>query len=174
VPDWIAEGPPSAVLIPIFEDEGEPWVLFTRRAQQMRRHSGEVSFPGGRFDEADGTLLTTALREAHEEIGLAPTDVDIVGELAPIATYTSRIMINSYVGLLAGRPTALVPNPHEVELVLTLPVRELMAPTTFREEIWTRPGRGTLAMPFFEVVGDTIWGATGQFVFQLLALLARG
>jgi 8-oxo-dGTP pyrophosphatase MutT (NUDIX family) len=171
VPDWIAEGAPSAVLIPIFEDEGEPWILFTRRAQEMRRHSGEMSFPGGRYDDADGSLLTTALREAHEEIGLEPVAVDIVGELAPIATYSSRTMINSYVGVLPGRPTTLVPNPREVELILTLPVRELLAPETFREEIWTRPERGVLRMPFFELVGDTIWGATGHFVFQLLSLV---
>jgi 8-oxo-dGTP pyrophosphatase MutT (NUDIX family) len=172
IPDWVAQGAPSAVLIPIFEDEGESWILFTRRAQEMRRHRGEVSFPGGRRDDTDESLLATALREAHEEIGLDPAAVEIVGELAPIATFSSRTMIHPYVGLLAGRPLDLVPNPAEVELVLTVPVRELLAPDTFREEIWNRPDRGYTRMPFFEVVGDTIWGATGYFVFELLALLS--
>jgi hypothetical protein len=74
--------------------------------------------------------------------------------------------------VLPGPPKDLVPNPTEVELILTVPVRELLDPDTFREEIWDRPDRGLSRMPFFEIVGDTIWGATGHFVFQLLALLS--
>jgi 8-oxo-dGTP pyrophosphatase MutT (NUDIX family) len=172
VPEALAADSPAAVLVPIFEDDGEPMILFTRRAQEMRRHRGEVSFPGGRADATDDDLLATALREAWEEIGLDPASVEIVGELNPIATVTAQTMIHPYVGVLPGRPKDLVPNPTEVELILTVPVRELLAPDTFREEIWDRPDRGLTRMPFFEIVGDTIWGATGHFVFQLLSLLS--
>jgi 8-oxo-dGTP pyrophosphatase MutT (NUDIX family) len=172
VPEAFAVGPPAAVLVPIFEDDGEPMILFTRRAQEMRRHRGEVSFPGGRVDPTDESFLATALREAWEEIALDPASVEIVGELNPIATVSAQTMIHPYVGVLPGPPKDLVPNPTEVELILTVPVRELLDPDTFREEIWDRPDRGLSRMPFFEIVGDTIWGATGHFVFQLLALLS--
>jgi 8-oxo-dGTP pyrophosphatase MutT (NUDIX family) len=170
VPDAFGDGDPAAVLVPIFDDDGEPTILFTRRSQDMRRHRGEVSFPGGRQDPGE-TLAETALREAWEEIALDPATVEIVGELNPIATVTAQTMIHPFVGVLPGRPLDLVPSPIEVELILTVPIRELLAPDTFREEIWDRPDRPVMRMPIFEIVGDTIWGATGHFLFQLLSLI---
>jgi 8-oxo-dGTP pyrophosphatase MutT (NUDIX family) len=171
VPQEFAVGAVAAVLVPIFDDDGEPTILFTRRAQEMRRHRGEVSFPGGRHDATDEHLQATALRESWEEINLDPASVEVIGELNPIATVTAQTMIHPYVGILPGRPTALVASPSEVELILEVPIRELLAPETFREEVWVRPGRVTMHMPIFEIVGDTIWGATGHFVFQLLSLI---
>ena len=168
-PDWMARARPSAVLVPVFEEDGEAWMLFTRRAQHLRNHRGEVSFPGGRQDEGE-TLLETALREAREEIGLYASDVEVLGELDHIMTFSSQTAIVPFVGALPGRPLDLKPNPDEVELVLTLPVRELLHADTFHEEVWNFLG-GERPMMFFDVVGDTIWGATARILYGLLSLI---
>jgi 8-oxo-dGTP pyrophosphatase MutT (NUDIX family) len=160
----------SAVLAPLYERGGEPYVILTRRAQHLRSHRGEVSFPGG-GREGDETLLATALREAHEETGLDPQAVTIVGELDHLETVTSRSFIVPFVGMLPGRPT-LEPNPSEVELILHVPVNELLMDGVFREERWGLP---PLDRPiyFFEIVGDTIWGATAAMLRNLLAIATR-
>ncbi len=160
---------PSAVLIPIYEHDGELWVVLTRRAQSLRTHRGEVSFPGGRADPGE-TMVQAALREANEEVFLDPLLVEPLGELDHLTTVTRRAYIVPVVGLLPGRPE-LGRNPAEVEAVLHVPLRELMSPGVFREERW---GEGELSRPvyFFELVGDTVWGATAALLRQLLALLA--
>jgi len=165
----------AAVLAPIYEDGGEAHVVLTRRASSLRVHSGEVSFPGGRQD-ADEDLVGTALREAHEEIGLDASTVEIVGELDHLSTITSNSFIVPFVAVLAGRPH-LEPNPGEVDAVLHVPVAELVDPDVFREERWEVFGTER-PMWFFELVGDTVWGATAAMLRQLLGFatgtLGRG
>jgi 8-oxo-dGTP pyrophosphatase MutT (NUDIX family) len=161
--------PPSAVLVPVFEEDGEAWMLLTRRAQHLRNHRGEVSFPGGRRDEGEA-LVDTAKREAFEEVGLDPATIEIVGELDHLVTFSSQAAIVPFVGVLPARPIDLRPNPDEVELVLTLPFRELLHDDTFHEEVWTFFGADR-QMVFFDVVGDTIWGATARILHGLLALI---
>jgi 8-oxo-dGTP pyrophosphatase MutT (NUDIX family) len=166
----------SAVLAPLYEDGGALHVVLTRRTWNLRSHQGEVSFPGGRQDDGE-QLPATALREAHEEVALDPSAVEIVGELDHLATVTSRSFIVPYVGALGERPS-LVANPAEVDAVLHVPVAELLDPAIFREERWRFPGGHERAIFFFELVGDTVWGATGAMLRQLLGLLtgtvARG
>jgi 8-oxo-dGTP pyrophosphatase MutT (NUDIX family) len=160
----------SAVLAPVYPDaDGGAVVVLTRRAQHLRSHRGEVCFPGGGQDPGE-PLRLTALREAREEIDLSPDAVEVVGELDHLQTVTSRSFIVPFVGLLAHRP-ALRPNPHEVELVLDVPLAELFRPGVHREELW---GLAPLERPlhFFEVEGDTIWGATAHMLRNLLALVA--
>lgn len=167
---------PSAVLAPLYEHEGETWVVLTRRSHTMRSHAGEVSFPGGRADPEDPDLVHTARREAHEEIGLAPEAVEIIGELDHLATITSGSFIVPWVGAVERRPE-LRPSSAEVDAVLEVPLSELMAPGVFREEIWSFGG---IQRPivFFDIVGDTVWGATAAMLRQLLGLVtgtvARG
>ena len=156
----------SAVLVPVFEEDGEAWLLVTRRAQHLRNHRGEISFPGGRKDEGE-TLVETALREAEEEVGLDPATVEIVGELDHLTTISTGAAIVPYVGVLPGRPTDLVPNPDEVELVLTVPFAELLREDTYHGELWHLWGADR-EMAFFDVVGDTIWGATARMIHGLL------
>lgn len=158
----------SAVLAPLYEDAGRVHVVLTRRAQHLRSHRGEVSFPGG-GQELGEDLRTTALRESHEETGLDPSSVEIIGELDHLETITSRSFIIPYVGALPG-PPSLEPNPHEVEKILHVPLAELLAPGVFREERWGLP---PLDRPiyFFEIVGDTIWGATAFMLRNFLAVL---
>jgi 8-oxo-dGTP pyrophosphatase MutT (NUDIX family) len=160
----------SAVLAPLYEHDGELHVVLTRRTWEMRSHSGEVSFPGGRQDDADADLWATALREAHEEIDLAPASVEHIGELDHLATVTSRSFIVPYVGALSGRPDTTA-NPGEVSAILHVPLAELLDPAIFREERWTFPWAEDRPIFFFELVGDTVWGATGAMLRQLLGLV---
>jgi 8-oxo-dGTP pyrophosphatase MutT (NUDIX family) len=161
----------SAVLAPLYEHDGDLYVVLTRRTWDLRSHQGEVSFPGGRKDDADADLWITACREAHEEIGLDPALVEPIGELDHLSTVTSHSFIVPYVGrLAAGRPE-LVANPGEVSAVLHVRVAELLDPAIFREERWTFPWAEHRPIFFFELVGDTVWGATGAMLRQLLGLV---
>lgn len=160
----------SAVLAPLYEDAGELHVILTRRTWNLRSHSGEVSFPGGGEDEEDTDLWQTALREAREEIGLDTSEVQCIGELDHLATVTSRSFIVPYVGALPDRPDTQA-NPDEVSEVLYVPIAELLDPAIFREERWSLPWAEDRPLFFFELVGDTVWGATGAMLRQLLGLV---
>jgi len=162
----------SAVLIPLYETEGETWIVFTRRASHMRSHSLEISFPGGAVDPGDTDLWFTARREAHEEIGLDPSLPRRIGHLDPFTTVGSRSWVTPIVGALPGSPI-LRASPDEVEHVLHVRLDDLMRPDVYREEIW--PIAGTQRpVTFFDIVGDTIWGATAAMLRQLLTLVATG
>lgn len=160
--------PPSAVLVPLYEQDGEAHLVFTRRAWNLRSHRGEVSFPGGRRDPTDIDLVATALREAHEEIALDPDEVEVVGELDRLTTVSSPSLIVPYVGCLRGRP-ALVPAEVEVDAVLHVGIGELLDPAIYREEVW--PLRPEVPIIFFELERDTLWGATARMVRNLLELV---
>jgi 8-oxo-dGTP pyrophosphatase MutT (NUDIX family) len=158
----------SAVLAALFEHDGETWIILTRRSAALRVHSGEVSFPGGGQDDGED-LRDTARREACEEIGLDPASVEIIGELDHLSTITSNSFIVPYVAVLPGRPH-LRASPAEVAAVLTVPLRELLDPEVFREERWDLFGQER-SMWFFELVGDTVWGATAAMLRQLLGFI---
>ena len=160
----------AAVLAPLYEHGGELFVLLTRRSWEMRSHSGEVSFPGGRRDRNDIDLWATACREAHEEINLMPSSVEQIGVLNHLEMVTGQSLIVPYVGALAGPPTT-VANPQEVEAILPVAVSELLDPAIFREERWTFPWAADHPIYFFELVGDTVWGATGDMLHQFLGLI---
>jgi 8-oxo-dGTP pyrophosphatase MutT (NUDIX family) len=165
------------VLVPLFEEDGDAWVVLTRRAQHLRAHKGEVSFPGGRQDDGE-TLLEAALREAREEIALDTAPVEIIGELDHLATVSSNSSIVPYVGVLPGRPAELVPNPAEVEAILMVTLDELLDDEVFRTELWRwQPGApaaadsGERPIHFFDLYGDTIWGATARMLVNLLSII---
>jgi len=162
-------GKTSAVLVPLYIDNGEPTVLLTRRSPTMRAHTHEVSFPGGRHDDTDIDHIDTALREAEEEVALDRSTVNVVGGLDWFITGGSGSLVHPYVGVLDGPPQGLVANPGEVEAILPVSLRELLLNEVWREEIWFRDGQ---AMPvtFFELYGDTVWGATGNMLRQLLTM----
>lgn len=157
----------SAVLAPLYEQDGEVFVVLTRRAQHLRSHRGEVSFPGGGQDP-DEDLLETALRESREETAMDTASIEVIGELDHLETVMSRSYIVPFVGALPGRP-ALTANPDEVELILHVSLDELLADDVYHEERWGLP---PLDRPliFFEIEGDTIWGATGAMLRNLLAI----
>ena len=163
---------PAAVLCALFEDDGEAHVVLTRRSARLRSHTGEVSFPGGRL-EGDEAPLAAALRETTEEIGLDPATVEILGQLSPLSTFANRSQITPFVGALPGRPT-LHPNPSEVERAFAVPLAELVAEGVYRSECWELPTVGWREMYMFELVGDTVWGATARMLRELLDLIFEG
>ena len=120
----MTEPVPSAVLVPLFIADGEPHAVFTRRRADLRRHAGEISFPGGRRDPEDSDLRDTALREAEEEIGLPRAEVRLLGELPPTSTFVTNYVIHPFVGLI---PTGLAwrVSEREVDAVLELPLGAL-------------------------------------------------
>ena len=173
-------GPPvksdAAVLAPVFEEDGEARIVLTRRAEWLRSHSHQVAFPGGRV-EPDEDLIDAALREAFEEIALDPRPVEIVGKLTRLATINNpQGMIHPFVGVLPGRPV-LSPNPDEVERIFDIPIADLMEVGCFREELWGVASGGSANLAgersiyFFELDGETIWGATARMLYELLLLL---
>jgi 8-oxo-dGTP pyrophosphatase MutT (NUDIX family) len=162
-------GQPSAVLAPLYDEDGEAHVILTRRTWALRTHQGEVSFPGGRVDPGE-LPEDAARREAKEEIDLDPSSVQIIGELDHLTSITSASFIVPYVGFVPRRPETQ-PNPDEVDAVLHVPLSELADPAFFREEIWTFPGGDDRAIFFFELVGDTVWGMTAALLRQLLGVV---
>ena len=155
---------PSAVLVALFEEDGETRVVLTRRSAQLRSHRGQVSFPGGRLEPGEDAVAA-ALREAHEEVALDPAAVHPVGYLARAFAFSSGAPITPVVGTLAARPV-LSPNPAEVDRAFDASLADLAA--AFSEEWWSEPGLPRFPMYFFSVEGETIWGATARMLVDLL------
>jgi 8-oxo-dGTP pyrophosphatase MutT (NUDIX family) len=158
----------AAVLVPMHGWPNNPGLVFTERRSDMRRHAGEVSFPGGRRD-GDEELLQTALREAEEEIGLAPQNVEIVGALPPIGTFVTNYKVHPFVGLIdQGR--RFEPNPSEVQSVLVASLDDLQAAYAKRRLV----RRGVPIKTDTYLIGDKlIWGATARILGDLFARLGR-
>jgi len=154
------------VLVPLFGWPDAPGVVLTERRADLRRHAGEVSFPGGRVDPGE-TLVQCALREAQEEIGLDPAAVDVVGALPPTSTVVTSYRVLPVVGLIpAGLAHALSPN--EVERVIELGLDELRASFGMRRLI----RRGVpFRTPTYDVDGTFIWGATARMLQTLFERL---
>ncbi|MEW6059154.1 MAG: CoA pyrophosphatase [Actinomycetota bacterium] len=158
----------AAVLVPIVE-AGQPLVVFTRRADHLPRHPGEISFPGGLPHPSDAGLRETALRETEEELGLPRTAVDVVGALAPIHTTVSGILIVPYVGMLAARPS-FAPNVGEIAEIFEYPLTELAEAETEVELL--REG-GVYRGYAYQMPGSRVWGATALILHGLIEILRK-
>jgi 8-oxo-dGTP pyrophosphatase MutT (NUDIX family) len=155
----------AAVLVPLY---GDPLTaVFTERRADLRRHAGEISFPGGRQDEPDEDLRTTALREAEEEIGLPASDVELVGALPPVGTFVTAYRIHPFVGRIRSGH-AWTPQETEVAQVLEFTLRDLVAGHEMKRLV--RKGV-PIKTPTYTVDGHLIWGATGRIVQSLLERL---
>ena len=158
----------AAVLVALAQGDHGFEVLLTRRSQELRQHKGEISFPGGRMDPGE-TATETALREASEEVGLDPSLVTVVGELSHVNTVVSMSYIIPKVALLES-PVPLSPQTMEADKVMWVPLNELTAPGTYHGELWGRPPTDRL-LHFFELANETVWGATGRMLVDLLVRL---
>jgi 8-oxo-dGTP pyrophosphatase MutT (NUDIX family) len=159
----------AAVLIPMFGHPERPGLVFTERHSDLRRHAGEISFPGGRQDSPDEALSATALREAQEEIGLDPTDVELIGALPPVGTFLTGYKVHPFVGLIPD-DLRFEPNPQEVAAVLILRLDELRE--GYEKRRLVRRGL-PIRTPTYEVGEHVIWGATARILGELLARLDR-
>jgi 8-oxo-dGTP pyrophosphatase MutT (NUDIX family) len=153
----------AAVLIPVYFEGGELVTVFTERRSDLRRHAGEISFPGGRQDFPGEELRETALREAEEEIGLPREEVDVVGALPPTGTFVTDYKIYPFVGLVERRRWR--PQEREVERVLEFSLAQLRAGFERKRLL----GKGVpIKTPTYTVGDHLVWGATGRIVEALL------
>jgi 8-oxo-dGTP pyrophosphatase MutT (NUDIX family) len=169
-PGWLPEGGlvHAAVLVPLLEKDGEPHVLLTRRRADLRRHAGQVSFPGGRVDPSDADTLATALRETEEEVGIAPAAVDVLGRLDETLVLATGFRLTPWVGRLPY-PSAFTPDPREVERVMLIRLAALSregAHWTERHEAYGR----LREVHFYAAPGALVWGATARILHKLLAV----
>jgi 8-oxo-dGTP pyrophosphatase MutT (NUDIX family) len=151
----------AAVLLPLFERDGEAHVWLVKRPTSMRSHAGQVAFPGGKIDVGDGSLRETALREAHEELGIEPARVDVLGALDEVHTYVSGFTISPWVGWLAPE-TPVYPSATEVARAFAAPLRAFLEPPSG-------------APPFvgWTIEGELVWGATAAIVGGFVAILGE-
>jgi 8-oxo-dGTP pyrophosphatase MutT (NUDIX family) len=163
---------PSAVLIPIYVKYGECHLIFTRRTEMVNHHKGQISFPGGGRHPEDATLMHTAIRESWEEIGLKPEDIEVLGELDDIATYTTNFVISPFVAAIPY-PYEFRLNPYEVDEIIEVPLSVLLDKRNFSQEVVSLGNQ--LILQYFYTHGDkVIYGATARILKQFLEIITDG
>ncbi len=159
---------PCAVLVPIFLKQGRYFVLFTKRSLEVKDHKGQISFPGGRFEHQDQSLLETALRETTEEIGIPSHQVEVLGELEDLLTPT-KYRITPFVGMIP-HPFPYLLNQEEIQEIIEVPLDHLLEPKNQHHgrlesfEVQTE-------IPYFQYHHHIIWGATGKITRELVDLI---
>ncbi|KXJ57777.1 CoA pyrophosphatase [Neptuniibacter pectenicola] len=156
--------PQASVLIAL-TDHDDPEVILTKRAATLSTHSGEIAFPGGKYDETDTDLLFTALREAHEEVGLLPSSVDVIGPLGQVLS-KHGLQVTPWVGVVP-KTVELVPNPGELDEVFSVPLSFFLADQRYSTDEIRFKGK-SLYVPAWEYQGHIIWGLTAYMLVELL------
>jgi 8-oxo-dGTP pyrophosphatase MutT (NUDIX family) len=155
----------AAVLVPLLRKDGDWHLLFTRRTEDLDHHRGEISFPGGARHPEDGSLLDTALREAEEEMGIAPADVQILGRLDDFISIHNYHVV-PYVGLVPA-PYPYRISEREIAEIFEIPLRRLCDPAIFHKENWQERGR-VHPICFYTLAECQIWGLTAAILRQFL------
>jgi len=157
----------ASVLVPIVDRASGPHILFTKRADHLSDHPGQMSFPGGGRESEDADRTATALREANEEIGLRPEEVEIHGRLDDFETITDYA-VRPFVASIPDRE--YTPCDAEVAEITVLPLSALIDPENYESEQRDHPRYGRIRLHFFHVEGYTVWGATAEMLVQFLEL----
>ncbi len=160
----------SAVILPIYYKDGEYYILFTKRTEKVKYHKGQISFPGGAYEERDGTLLNTALRECAEEISLKAESVEILGELDDTATTTSSYIISPFVAAIPW-PYQFKLDDYEAEEIIEVPISALLDESSLHLETETIDGE-IFPSYYYHYQGNIIWGATARILNQFLDIYA--
>lgn len=161
----------AAALLLLFPQDDELHLPLTVRSSRLTTHRGEVALPGGGIDAVDADETAAALREAYEEIGVAPAQITVLGQLSPFYIAPSNNRLTPIVGACLQTPQ-LHADPHEVESVFTVPLRALFDDDNIREEIWERRGM-QMRIPFYALNGYKVWGATALLLSELTARMRR-
>jgi len=166
-----ADKPPkqAAVLIPFVETPDGIEIILTLRADHLKHHAGQISFPGGRVEPSDSCHANAALREAHEEIGLNPMQVEVIGEMSDYYT-TSNYLITPVIGWVHP-PVTLKPDPSEVAALVQVPLRQLFDSDRYEQHTWQHEGKVNF---YYSTIyqGHRIWGATAAIILALYEQLA--
>ena len=163
------EGGVLVLLYPMGSD-GELHLVLTRRSDSVADHKGQISLPGGSVDPDDCSTAATAVREACEEIGVCTTDLRLLGDLTPLYIPPSDFRIYPHVSYLPRRPE-FNPQPDEVAELIEAPIRRFLDPTTVVWEDWTLRGQ-TVRVPYYNIHGHKVWGATAMVLAEFAAVLA--
>jgi 8-oxo-dGTP pyrophosphatase MutT (NUDIX family) len=158
---------PAAVLVPIQERADDDYLVLTKRADGLRHHSGQVAFPGGQVDDGDADSVATALRESHEEIGIRPADVRILGQLDQVAA-AYGFLVTPLIGVIPPFCEFRL-NPAETAAVVSVPISTLLEPRNFTVDDY-RSQRGHRSY-HFHVNSWDVWGVTARIIFQFLELV---
>ncbi len=161
-------GRDAAVLVPVIDAAVGPKLVFTKRAAYLKEHPGQMSFPGGGVEPFDQDLTATALREAHEEIGLVRSEATVLGQLDCIQTVT-QYAICPVVARVPDR--TYQPDEREVAEIVPLSIGALTDPTNYESELRDHPAEGEIRLHYFRVNGYTVWGATARMLVQFLELV---
>ena len=159
----------SAVLIPIYQKDGQYGIVFIKRTMNVKTHKGQISFPGGMRDKEDNTLLDTVLRESEEEIGLHREDVTILGELDDEVTTTSNFIVTPFLASVPW-PYRFTPNKAEVEKIISVPVKALMEKDCLKPDTEILDGKKVASFTY-HYRETVIWGATARILNKLLEII---
>lgn len=160
----------GSVLISIYPHQDEIYTVLMKRPSYKGVHSGQVSFPGGKHEDGDDDLFETALREAHEEVGIVPDNVRVIGALSELYIPPSNFLVLPVVGTIEKRPD-LIPDIHEVETIIETPIKHFFGKNTLREgEIPVGDGY-RIKSPYFEIQGHVVWGATAMIISELVHVM---
>lgn len=161
----------SSVLLVLFPENGRLYTCLTRRPSTMKHHPGQISFPGGKVEKEDISAEMTALREAQEEVGLVPDQVEILGKLSDLYVEVSRFSIQPFIAWADRKPDFLV-NYSEVEELILFPISDFVTNEIISEtELETVTG--TLRVKFYPYNGEFIWGATAMILSELIEILKK-
>ncbi|HNP19694.1 MAG TPA: CoA pyrophosphatase [Fulvivirga sp.] len=163
---------PSSVLILFYEKKGELYLPLTQRQEYDGIHSGQVSFPGGKWEKEDKDLVATAKRETFEEIGVNGADVNVIGQLSEMFIPPSNTKIMPIVGYTA-KPSIFVIDPYEVKELMEVPLAHLLDDVNIKTKDITVRGNYKLRAPYFDVDGKVVWGATAMMLSELVSIINR-
>lgn len=161
--------PPAGVLLILHERPAGPHIIFQKRTDSVRDHKGQISFPGGATDPEDESVLQTALRETHEEIGVDPSDIEVFGQLDDMATI-SNFLVTPFVGWLQRYPYDWKFSDHEVAYLLEVPLAHLRDPRNLVPDRRVINGR-EYEFQSYQFGNDLIWGATARMLGNFLDIL---